>query len=298
MLVYSGPALAIQVCPEAPAPRPSIRFRRLFHIEQFGLIRNGYCRLCRALEWRCPLPTNQEESWDKVVSPELGIQNKPQGTVASETAAHSRENIPATEAKAADQFRFRILVVDDQYSIRETARQILESGGYEVLTAADGLDGLHALSKALPDLIISDLNMPRMSGFEFLAVVRKRFPHIATIAVSGEYITSGNPSGIVADAFLQKGHYTLKELCGEVAKLLAASPIRSERKKSEIAPLFVPRDSAGYLIIACPKCLRANRLEAMNLNGGLHETTCQSCGTPVKFEINHEIEPLMKRNHA
>jgi hypothetical protein len=33
-----------------------------------------------------------------------------------------------------------------------------------------------------------------------------------------------------------------------------------------------------------------------SLNGGLHETTCQSCGTPVKFEINHEIEPLMKRN--
>ena len=90
----------------------------------------------------------------------------------------------------------------------------------------------------------------------------------------------------------------LSELCGEVAKLLAASPIRSEGKKSEIASLFVPRDNAGYLIIACPKCLRANRLEAMNLNGGLHETHCQFCGTPVKFEINHEIEPLMKRNHA
>jgi len=244
------------------------------------------------------LPSNQEESWDKVVSPELGIQTKPQGTVASETAAQSRESIPATEAKAADQFCFRILVVDDQYLIRETARQILESEGYEVLTAADGLDGLRALSKSLPDLIISDLNMPRMSGFEFLAVVRERFPHIATIAVSGEYITSGNPSGVVADAFFQKGHYTLKELCGEVAKLLAASPIRSESKKSEIAPLFVPRDSAGYLMITCPKCLRPNRLEAMSLNGGLHETPCQSCGTPVRFEINHEIEPLMKRNLA
>jgi CheY-like chemotaxis protein len=243
------------------------------------------------------LPTNPAEHWDKVVSADLGIQNKPQRTIA-ETAAHWTESIPAIEAQAADQFRFRILVVDDQYLIRETARQMLEGGGYEVLTAADGLDGLHALSRSLPDLIISDLNMPRMSGFEFLAVVRERFPHIATIALSGEYITNGNPSGVLADAFFQKGHYTLKELCGEVAKLLAASPIRSESKKSEIAPLFVPRDNAGYLIIACPKCLRANRLEAMTLNGGLHETTCQSCGTSVKFEINHEIEPLMKRNLA
>jgi CheY-like chemotaxis protein len=236
--------------------------------------------------------TNQE------VSPELDIQNKPQRTVAAKTTAHSNESIQAIETKAADQFRFRILVVDDEPSIREGAREILESGGYEVLTAVDGLDGLHALSKSLPDLIISDLNMPRMSGFEFLAVVRERFPHIATIAVSGEYIASGNPSGVLADAFLQKGHYTFKELCREIAKLLAASPIRSERQKSDIAPLFVPRDEAGYLIITCPKCLRPNRLEAMSLNGGLHETPCQSCGTPVRFEINHEIEPLMKRTHA
>jgi CheY-like chemotaxis protein len=243
------------------------------------------------------MPTNEEERGDKTVAPELGIQDKPQRTI-TETAAHWTESIPAIETQAADQFRFRILVVDDQFLIRETARQILESEGYEVLTAADGLDGLHALSKSLPDLIISDLNMPRMSGFEFLAVVRERFPHIATIAVSGEYITSGNPSGVVADTFLQKGHHTLKELCGEVAKLLAASPIRSESKKSEIAPLFVPRDGEGYLIVTCPKCLRPNKLQATNLNGGLHETPCQSCGTPVKFEINHEIEPLMKRNHA
>jgi hypothetical protein len=128
--------------------------------------------------------------------------------------------------------------------------------------------------------------------------VRQRFPHIATIAVSGEYVTSGNSSGIVADTFLQKGHYTVKELCGEVSKLLACSPIRSEREKSDIAPLFVPRDNAGYLIITCPKCLRPNRLEALNLNGGLHETHCQSCGTPVRFEINHEVEPLLKRKHA
>jgi hypothetical protein len=80
--------------------------------------------------------------------------------------------------------------------------------------------------------------------------------------------------------------------------LLAASPIRPERKKSEIAPLFVPRDNTGNLIIMCPKCLRPSRLEAKNLNGGLHETSYRSCGTPVKFEINHEIEPLIKRNDA
>jgi CheY-like chemotaxis protein len=244
------------------------------------------------------MPASPKKHCDKTVSLELDIQQKAQSTVSAEKPAPSYESTPVTEARAVAQFRFRILVVDDEPSIRDVAREILESQGYEVLTAADGVDGLHALSKSLPDLVISDLNMPRMSGFEFLAVVRERFPHIATIAMSGEYITGDNSSGILADALLQKGHYTVQDLSREIVKLLAASPIRSERQKSEIAPLFVPRDNAGYLILTCPKCLRPNKLEAMNLNGGLHETSCQSCGTPVRFEINHEIEPLMKRNHA
>ena len=240
---------------------------------------------------------SQKEPRSKSVSPELEIKKTPQHTIAAEKAARSSESVPAT-ANAVPQFRYRILVVDDEPSTREMAGPILEGEGYEVITAADGVDGLHALSKSLPDLIISDLNMPRMSGFEFLAIVRERFPHIATIAVSGEYITSEDPSGILADAFLQKGHSTIEELFHEIVKLLAASPIRSERKKSELAPLFVPRDNAGYLILTCPKCLRPNKLESMNLNGGIHQTMCQSCGEPVKFEINHEIEPLIKRKYA
>lgn len=244
------------------------------------------------------MPTDKDkvEDRDRIATASFDIQDKPQSPGATEKAATPSRSLPSRGAITLDQFPFRILVVDDEPSIREVARVMLESRGYEVLTAADGLDGLHALAKSLPDLIISDLNMPRMSGFEFLAVVRERFPHVATIAVTGEYIAVGNPSGILADSFVQKGLYTFKELFREVTRLLDASPIRPEGKKDEMAPLFVPRDNAGYLIITCPKCLRPNKLVALGLNGGIHEMACQSCGTPVKFEINHEIEPLMKRN--
>jgi len=238
--------------------------------------------------------TSQGEHCHTGLSPELDIQKVPPRVV--ESAPRPSISIPAT-ADAA-QFRYRILVVDDEPSVREMIREVLESEGYEALTANDVVDGLNVLGKSLPDLIISDLNMPWMSGFEFLAIVRKRFPRIATIATSGDYITGENPSGVLADAFLQKGRYTIQELFQEIAKLLAASPIRSEREKSDLAPLFVPRDDAGYLIIACPTCLRPNRLEAKSLNGGIHQTMCQSCGTPVKFAINHEIEPLIKRRSA
>ncbi len=242
------------------------------------------------------MSTGQKKNWDKASSMEVDIQKMPTPTVAEETAISPFKNALVARSKAS-QFRYRILVVDDNPSIRETEALILESEGYEVLTVAAGLEGLQALTGALPDIIISDLNMPRMSGFEFLAVVRKRFPHIATVAMSGDYIPSENPSGILADAFLQKGHYSIKELFQEVAKRLGVSPLRPEREKSDIAPFFVPRDRAGYLLLTCPTCLRLNKLEAINLDGGIHQTICQSCGTPVKFEINHEIEPLIKRKN-
>jgi CheY-like chemotaxis protein len=240
------------------------------------------------------MPADQQEHGNRTVS----SRSQPQTTPTSDTSAPSYDSMLSAEATALTRFRFRILVVDDEPSICETAGQILESEGYEVLSAKDGVDGLNALSKSLPDLIISDLNMPRMSGFEFLTVVRERFPHIATIAMSGGHSSGEMPIGIQADAFLQKGNYTIKELSQQVGKLLAASPLRSEKRKSDVAPLFVPRDSAGYLIITCPKCLRPNKLEAMSLNGGLHQTRCQTCGMPVRFEINHEIEPLTERKHA
>ena len=242
--------------------------------------------------------SGQNKDEDRLVSSAVTTPKIGTHLVPGKDGASFHESKLSAAAQVAAQFRFRILVVDDEPLICDTARMILEGEGYEVLTAADGLEGLQSLSRSLPDLIISDLNMPRMTGFEFLAVVRQRFPHIATIAMSGGYSSGELPAGILADAFLKKGSYTIKELAHEVGKLLAASPLRSEGKKGAIAPLFVPRDKAGWLIITCPKCLRPTRLEAMSLNGGLHQTTCQSCGMPVRFEIQHEIEPLMKRNDA
>jgi CheY-like chemotaxis protein len=132
-------------------------------------------------------------------------------------------NTAVTAVRPVVPFRFRILVVDDEPSIRETAGMILENEGYDVRTAVDGVDGLRALSEYLPDLIISDMNMPRMSGSEFLSVVRKRFPQIATIAVSGEPFEGEMLSGLAADAFLQKGRYTCKDLLQEIVNLLSSS---------------------------------------------------------------------------
>ena len=72
-------------------------------------------------------------------------------------------------------------MVDDDESIRELFTLLLRKEGYEVTAAENGFDGLLKLKQLVPDVIISDLNMPKMSGFEFLSVVRRRFPEISVM---------------------------------------------------------------------------------------------------------------------
>jgi CheY-like chemotaxis protein len=84
-------------------------------------------------------------------------------------------------------FNYRVLVVDDEPAVLETSALVLKDRGFEVRKASDGFEALVELRRSAPDVIISDLRMPNMSGFELLSVVRRRFPHIPVIAISGEY---------------------------------------------------------------------------------------------------------------
>lgn len=65
-----------------------------------------------------------------------------------------------------------ILTVDDSRTMREMLRRTLASEGYNVLQAEDGLDGLAMLEGRTPDIIITDINMPRLDGFGFIREVR------------------------------------------------------------------------------------------------------------------------------
>jgi len=107
-------------------------------------------------------------------------------------------------------FKYRILIVEDDVALLELGKALLETEGYEVLGAEDGFEGLSALKQSLPDIIISDLRMPNMNGFEFLSVVRRRFPTIPVIVISGEFSGLTVPESVLADAFFAKGEYQPK----------------------------------------------------------------------------------------
>jgi DNA-binding response OmpR family regulator len=71
-----------------------------------------------------------------------------------------------------------ILVLEDNKALRMIIRKALEKAGYKVKTAENGKEGLKALKEKIPDLIISDVIMPEMDGFEFLKKIRKKHPLI------------------------------------------------------------------------------------------------------------------------
>ncbi len=66
----------------------------------------------------------------------------------------------------------RILVVDDEREIRDMTRMVLSAAGYEVATAASGKDALKMVREAPPDLVLLDINMPGMDGWETLRLLR------------------------------------------------------------------------------------------------------------------------------
>ena len=72
----------------------------------------------------------------------------------------------------ADDRKTRILVIDDDFGFRDLLRIHLSAAGYQVEVAEDGVTGGHALLARPPDLIVSDVNMPFLDGFELLSLMR------------------------------------------------------------------------------------------------------------------------------
>jgi CheY-like chemotaxis protein len=185
-------------------------------------------------------------------------------------------------------FPYRLLVVVDEPSIRDLLQASLSKEGYEVRVAKDGFDALAQMRGALPELILTDLKMPNMSGFEFLSVVRRRFPQIPTIAISGEYGPPVDELGVLADAFLAKPHMP-KELFAKIAELLQVAPLRPALPKDR-APVWVPRNGK-YYGITCTECLRSFSIPAeksVRVLRELRTLECIFCDAQVQFIVEEK----------
>jgi len=85
-----------------------------------------------------------------------------------------------------------VIVIDDQEPIRRIVRSALERAGHEVREADDGELGLQLLERHAADVVLSDIFMPGMDGIQMLRQIRKRFPAVKVIVMSG-----GDSSGML-----------------------------------------------------------------------------------------------------
>lgn len=79
----------------------------------------------------------------------------------------------------------RILVIDDELQVRELLQDILEEAGYEVVLSSDGKEAIEVQQNEPADLIITDLIMPEKEGIETIRELKKLFPDVTIVAMSG-----------------------------------------------------------------------------------------------------------------
>ena len=149
----------------------------------------------------------------------------------------------------------RVLLVDDEPLIRKLISRHLLAAGYVVRMADDGLDAIGKLRGEIPDLIISDLKMPRMSGIELLDIVRKRFPQIPVIVISG-FAADEMPEDFAADAYCPKNEFLSEQLLQTISDLTRKPPVRSALPHVDNIPVQARWDKDGKYIIDCDDCLR------------------------------------------
>ena len=156
--------------------------------------------------------------------------------------------------------------------------ETLEECGYSVRSAVGGLEALIEIRRRAPDILLSDLNMPGMSGFELLSIVRRRHPKIRVIAMSASYPRGVILQGVATDAFYEKDATSVAQL------LLIVNAVRNEPESQLLrasTPVWIPKPSivpaAGSSApFACPECLRASSC-SIDEKDSPHHWSCPYC---------------------
>jgi CheY-like chemotaxis protein len=187
------------------------------------------------------------------------------------------------------QKQLRVLVVEDDELVRNTIFMLLNESGYAVRTANNGFEALLRFQEEVPDVLVTDLNMPEMSGFELLSVVRRRFPTVVAVATSAAYSCTSVPPGVIADAFYAKGSESSSTLLEVLDVAIKMGPIGHD---GSTAPVWIPRngrDHRGhpYVVLTCTECLRSFPFSVVpEPTAEVLKTPCIYCPHEVSYIID------------
>lgn len=137
------------------------------------------------------------------------------------------ERIARRSQQATEAPRKRVLVVDDSLTVRELQRKLLLNRGYEVAVAVDGMDGWNALRSEDFDLLITDIDMPRMDGIELVTLLRRdtRLQSLPVMVVSYKDREEDRRRGLDAgaDYYLAKASFHDDALLDAVVELIGGA---------------------------------------------------------------------------
>ncbi len=131
----------------------------------------------------------------------------------------------------------RVLIVDDSRSFRQSLSRFLEMEGFDVVEAEDGPEGLAKCQSTEPDLVVMDINMPGMNGFEAIRRLRE-FSIVPVLVLSARNAEMDKMQGlgVGADSYLTKP-FSASELLARVQALL--------RRQRSVAARYQGRPSSG-----------------------------------------------------
>ena len=151
------------------------------------------------------------------------MENAKIGAVRRKDVLSPKDTLPVFEQPVVKS----VLVVEDSVMVRELERNILESAGYQVDVAIDGIDGVEKLEQKSYDLVVSDIQMPRMDGYEFISKFKsdERHKHIPAIIISTlakeEEKRKGFEAG--ADKYIVKSAFDKDTLLTAVESLIGSN---------------------------------------------------------------------------
>ena len=138
------------------------------------------------------------------------------------------------------------LIVDDDESARRLIRQMMEEAGWNVEEAEDGRVGLERVEASPPDLIILDLTMPNMDGFDFANTLRRRreWRDVPILVVTSRDLSAEDRARLngQVQAVIQKGSYTRDELLAEIRHEVSG---RARRRPAASSPVEGPSPGSG-----------------------------------------------------
>ncbi len=143
---------------------------------------------------------------------------------------------------------YRILIVDDEPIVRRGIKKSLNWNEFDIEMVAEAENGVEALEQVMetqPDIILLDICMPRMDGLEFAAIVRKRFPHIRIVIITGfhdfEYARSALRAGV--------DDYILKPITKEDVARIVTQQLERLKEQSGLAETTAKKEKQQATVL-------------------------------------------------